>query len=311
MIPPADFVGTGMNVAVDATSFAELTRRHQHELHRYCYRMLGSFEAAEDHVQEVFLRAWRSRAAFEERSSVRTWLYRIATNACLDTLRRTTPPLQPYPDQLLDEHPGPESVAISNETISLAYLAAIQLLPPRQRAVLVLRDVLSWSAAEAAGMLGTGVPAVNSALQRARATLRRRWPEGRAAWSPAGEPGPAQRALLQRYVAAHERADPQALIDLLHDDVRLTIEPGVGEWTGKAAVADALRRDMNTPGQWRMRPTAANRQPAVAAYVRAHGDTVFRPLALIVLQPAADLLGAMDVFETPSLFPAFGLPPSM
>lgn len=298
-----------MNVAVDATSFAELTRRHQRELHRYCYRMLGSLEAAEDHVQEVFLRAWRARESFEERSSVRTWLYRIATNACLDTLRRTTPPVQPYPDQLLDEHPGPEAAAISKETISLAFLAAIQLLPPRQRAVLVLRDVLSWSAAEAADLLGTGVPAVNSALQRARATLRRQWPEGRGSWSPADEPGPAQRALLQRYIAAHEQADPQALIDLLHDDVRLTIQPGVGEWLGKPAVADALRRDMNSLGQWRMIATAANRQPAVAAYVRAPGAAVFRAFALIVLRPAADRLGAMDVFEEPGLFPAFGLPP--
>ncbi|MFG3684552.1 sigma-70 family RNA polymerase sigma factor [Micromonospora sp. NPDC047740] len=128
---------------MDATSFAELTRRYHRELQVHCYRMLGSFDAAEDHVQEVFLRAWRSRDAFEERSSVRTWLYRIATNACLDTLRRTRPPLQPYPDQLLDEHPGPDAVAIGRETFGLAFLAAIQLLPPRQRAVLVLRDVLS------------------------------------------------------------------------------------------------------------------------------------------------------------------------
>jgi RNA polymerase sigma-70 factor (ECF subfamily) len=199
-----------MNVAVDATRFADLTRQYHRELQVHCYRMLGSFEAAEDHVQEVFLRAWRSRDAFEERSSARTWLYRIATNACLDTLRRTIPPLQPYPDQLLDEGPGPEAVTVGRETISLAFLAAIQLLPPRQRAVLILRDVLSWSASEAAALLDTTVPAVHSALLRARARLRERWPGGRLEWSPASEPDPAQRELLERYVAAHERADPGA-----------------------------------------------------------------------------------------------------
>jgi RNA polymerase sigma-70 factor (ECF subfamily) len=311
MIRPPFSVGTGMNVAVDATRFAGLTRRHHRELHLYCYRMLGSFDAAEDHVQEVFLRAWRSRDAFEERSSARTWLYRIATNACLDTLRRTTPPPQPYPDQLLDEHPGPDAVAIGRETISLAFLAAIQLLPPRQRAVLILRDVLSWSASEAAALLDTTVPAANSALQRARATLRERWPGGRLEWSPAGEPDPAQRELLRRYIAAHERADPEALIDLLREDIRLTIEPGVGEWTGKAAVAEALRQDMNTPGRWRMLPMAANHQPAVAGYVRGAGDAAFRPFVLIVLRPEAGLLAAMDVFETPGLFAAFGLPLSL
>ncbi|WP_091190296.1 RNA polymerase subunit sigma-70 [Micromonospora narathiwatensis] len=300
-----------MNVAVDATRFAELTRRHHRELRVHCYRLLGSLDAAEDHVQEVFLRAWRSREAFEERASARTWLYRIATNACLDTLRRTTPPLQPYPDHLLDERPGPDAVAIGRETISLAFLAAIQLLPPRQRAVLILRDVLSWTAGETAALLGTSVPAANSALQRARATLRERWPGGRLEWSPAALPDPAQRELLARYIAAHERADPQALVDLLHEDIRLTIEPGVGEWNGRAAVARALRRDMNTPGRWRMLPTAANRQPAVAAYVRGAGDTVFRSFALIVLRPEAGLLAAMDVFETPGLFAAFGLPATL
>jgi len=297
-----------MKVAVDATTFADLTRRYHRELHLYCYRMLGSLDAAEDQVQEVFLRAWRSWDAFEERSSARTWLYRIATNACLDTLRRTTPRLQPYPDQLLDEHPGPDALAVSRETISLAFLAAIQLLPPRQRAVLILRDVLSLSANEAAALLDTTVPAVNSALYRARATLRERWPGGRLEWTPAAEPDPAQRELLERYIAAHEQADPQALIDLLSEDIRLTIEPGVGQWTGKPAVARALRKEMTTPGQWRMLPTAANRQPAAAAYVRGPGDTAYRAFALIVLRPEAGRIAAIDSFETPSLFAVLALP---
>ncbi len=300
-----------MNVAVDTSRFEDLTRRYHRELQVHCYRMLGSFDAAEDHVQEVFLRAWRSRDAFEERSSARTWLYRIATNACLDTLRRTSPPAQPYPDHLLDERPGPDAVAVGRETISLAFLAAIQLLPPRQRAVLILRDVLSWSASEAAALLDTSVPAANSALQRARATLRERWQGGRQEWAPAGVADPAQRRLLARYIAAHERADPQAVVDLLREDIRLTIEPGVGEWTGKAAVGRALRRDMNTPGRWRMLPTAANRQPAAAAYVRAAGDTAFRPFVLIVLRSQENLLAAIDVFAAPGLFAVFDLPTSL
>ncbi|GAA2614829.1 RNA polymerase subunit sigma-70 [Dactylosporangium fulvum] len=300
-----------MNVAVDPATFSDLTRRHHRELQLYCYRMLGSFDAAEDHVQEVFLRAWRSRDAFEERSSARTWLFRIATNACLDTLRRKTPPLQPFPDQLLDEHPGPDAVAVGRETISLAFLAAIQLLPPRQRAVLIVRDVLSWSASEAATLLETTVPAANSALQRARTTLREQWPGGRLEWSPAHEPDPAERELLQRYIAAHEQADPQALIDLLREDIRLTIGPGIGEWTGKPTVARALREDMNTPGQWRMLPTAANRRPAAAAYVRAAGDTLFRPFGLAVLHSAAGRLVAIDAFEMPGLFAAFALPATL
>ena len=207
-----------MGVAED---FDDLVRRYRRELHVHCYRMLGSFDEAEDHVQEVFLRAWRSRERFQGGSSPRTWLYRIATNACLDTLRRDArravrapssasagsgpsiaamPWIQPYPDSLLEEmaadQPGPEAMAVSRETISLAFLATIQLLPPRQRAVLILRDVVSWPAAEVAGLLDMSVPAVNSALQRARTTLRDQWPEGRLDAAPAAEPEPGQRRLL-------------------------------------------------------------------------------------------------------------------
>ncbi len=297
---------------MDDTVFDELTRRHYRELHVHCYRMLGSFDAAEDHVQEVFLKAWRSREGFDGRSSVRTWLYRIATNACLDTLRRGTPRLQPYPDHLLDDRPGPEAAAVARETVSLAFLAAIQLLPPRQRAVLLLRDVLSWSAGEAADLLGTTVRAANSALHRARTTVRERWPDGRLTWTaPAGEPDAAQRELLARYITAHEQADPQALIDLLREDIRLTIEPDVGEWTGRPAVAQALREGMNRLGRWRMLATAANGRPAAGAYLLADGDTAFRPFGLIVLSMAAGQLTAIDTFEDPGLFPAFGLPAAL
>ena len=316
--------------------FDDLVRRYRRELHVYCYRMLGSFDEAEDHVQEVLLRAWRSREGFQGQSSPRTWLYRVATNACLDTLRRDArravpapsgapagpgpsiaamPWIQPYPDTLLDEiaadQPGPEAVAVSRETISLAFLAAIQLLPPRQRAVLILRDVLSWSAAEVAELLDTSVPAVNSAVQRARATLRDQWPDGRLDWAPAAEPDPGQRRLLQRFIAAHEQADPEALIAVLRHDVRLSISPQAGEWNGRDQVGDALRGGMNSLGQWRVLPVMANRQPGAAGYLRRPGETAFVPFVLSVLRCEGGQLTEIAAFEQPSMFAAFGLPASL
>jgi len=313
--------------------FDDLVRRYRRELHVHCYRMLGSFDEAEDHVQEVFLRAWRSRDCFEGRSSPRTWLYRVATNACLDTLRRDArravprpaagrgpsvaamPWVQPYPDSLLDElaaaQPGPESVAVSSETISLAFLAAIQLLPPRQRAVLILRDVASWPAAEVAGLLDMSVTAVNSALQRARATLRDRWPAGRQDWAPAAEPDSGQRRLLQRYIAAHEQADPEALIEMLREDVRLAISPQVGEWNGRPDVGDALRGGMNSLGRWRLLPITANGQPGAAGYLRRPGEAEFLPFVLAVLRFEDGRLADIAAFEQPSMFTAFGLPASL
>jgi RNA polymerase sigma-70 factor, ECF subfamily len=316
--------------------FEELVRRYRRELHVYCYRMLGSFDEAEDHVQEVLLRAWRSRDCFQGRSSPRTWLYKVATNACLDTLRHDArravpaPPsapagsgpsiaampwLQPYPDSLLDEmpagQPGPEAVAVSRETISLAFLATIQLLPPRQRAVLILRDVVGWPAAEVAELLDMSVPAVNSALQRARTTLRDRWPDGRLDWAPAAEPDPGQRRLLQRFIDAHEQADPEALITLLRHDVRLAISPQAGEWNGKQDVGDALRDGMNALGRWRVLPIMANRQPGAAGYLRRPGETAYSPFALTVLRLEHGLLIDIAAFEQPSMFPPFGLPASL
>ena len=309
--------------------FDDLVRRYRRELHVHCYRMLGSFDEAEEHVQEVFLRAWRSRDEFEGRSSPRTWLYRVATNACLDTLRRDArravptpsgsgpsvavlPWVQPYPDSLLDEVaadlPGPEAVAVSRETISLVFLAAIQLLPPRQRAVLILRDVVSWPAGEVAGMLGMSVSAVNSALQRARTTLRNQWPDGRLAWAPAAEPDSGQRRLLQRYIAAHEQADPEALIEMLREDVRLAISPQVGEWNGRPDVGDALREGMNSLGRWRLLPITANGQPGAAGYLRRPGETAFLPFVLTVLCFEDGRLADIAAFEQSSMFAAFGLP---
>ena len=325
---PAD--GDGARTGVE--DFDDLVRRYRRELHVHCYRMLGSFDEAEDHVQEVLLRAWRSRESFQGLSSPRTWLYRVATNACLDTLRRDArravpapagpgpsiaamPWMQPYPDSLLDElaagQPGPEAVAVSRETISLAFLAAIQLLPPRQRAVLILRDVVSWPAAEVAGLLDMSVPAVNSALQRARTTLRDQWPDGRLDWAPAAEPDLGQRRLLQRFIAAHEQADPEALIALLRDDIRLAISPPGGEWNGQPDVGDALRGGMNSLGQWRLLPIMANRQPGAAGYLRRPGQTAFVPFALTVLRFEHGRLTDIAAFEQPSMFAAFGLPASL
>jgi len=316
-------------------NFDDLARRYRRELHVHCYRMLGSFDEAEDHVQEVLLRAWRSREGFQGQSSPRTWLYRVATNACLDTLRRNArravpapsvpsgpagsgpsitgmPWIQPYPDALLDEladgQPGPEAVALGRETISLAFLAAIQLLPPRQRAALILRDVVSLPAAEVAEVLEMSVPAVNSALQRARRTLRDQWPDGRAGWAPSAAPDTTQRRLLRRYIAAHEEADPAALIAMLRDDVRLAISPQVGEWNGRGAVGDALRDGMNSLGQWRFLPIMANGQPGAAGYLRRPGETAFTPFVLGVLCFEDGLLTDIAAFEQPSMFPAFGLP---
>jgi RNA polymerase sigma-70 factor (ECF subfamily) len=332
---PADSDGVRTGRWPGVGDFDDLVRRYRRELHVHCYRMLGSFDEAEDHVQEVLLRAWRSRERFQGRSSPRTWLYRLATNACLDTLRRNArravpapssapagsgpsiaamPWVQPYPDALLDEiaadQPGPEAVAVSRETISLAFLATIQLLPPRQRAVLILRDVVSLPASEVAEVLDMSVPAVNSALQRARTTLRDQWPDGRLDWAPAAEPDPGQRRLLQRFIAAHEQADPEALIALLRHDVRLAI-PQVGEWNGRQEVGDALRDGMNALGQWRVLPIMANGQPGAAGYLRRPGQTAFFPFVLTVLRIEHGRLIDIAAFEQPSMFTAFGLPASL
>src|SRR3954452_18257841 len=207
---------------LDERSFGARVEPHRRELHVHCYRLLGSFDDAEDLVQEAFLRAWRRRETYAGRASVRAWLYRIATNACLDALdkRPRTPTadgevlwLQPYPDALLEELPdgreGPEDVTLGKETLELAFLVAIQHLAPLPRAVLVLRDVLGCSARETASLLETTEASVNSALQRGRPGVRERLPERRAEWAPGAEPTAAERELLDRYVELSERADVQ------------------------------------------------------------------------------------------------------
>ena len=304
---------------IDEATFRSLAERHRRELHVHCYRMLGSFDEAEDLVQETYLRAWRGRERFEGGSLMRAWLYRIATNACLDALRRSKrqapsgsfseiPWIQPYPDQLLDEiaptEEQPDVKVVTKETIELSYLAIIQLLPPRQRAVLILRDVLDWSASEAAAALDMSVAAANSALQRARATLEERTPAREA--SPA-DPSIDERALLAQLVDAHERADVAAAVALMREDIRVTMPPNPWLFEGLATVRALLERGLAAPGEWRLVLTRANRMPAAASYLRARDDTEFRAFKLDLIRFEGGLVAELTTFDH-KLFPAFGLP---
>ena len=259
--------------------------------------MLASFDEAEDAVQETFLKAWRGRSGFDGGSQFRAWLYRIATNVCLDMLRRSSrrtagrsfaevPWLQPYPDVLLEaaapSDEQPEAVAIQRETISLAFLAALQVLPPRQRAALIARDVLGWPAIETASALGTSVAAANSALQRARATMQSHLPARRAEWS-AREPSAAERELVEQFIEAHERCDAEAAIAIAARDIRVTMPPLPYCFDGPDAIRP-LMADAASMGEWRLIPVAANRMPAAASYLRRPGDSEFRAFKLDVMR---------------------------
>jgi len=312
-------------VAGDESAFAALVERHRRELHVHCYRMLGSFEEAEDLVQETFLRAWRNRGSFEGGPGFRAWLYRIATNACLDAIRRSkrrlpslhsfaeVPWLQPYPDRLLDElapsEAEPHAVVVAKETIELTFLAVIQLLPPRQRATLILRDLLGWSAGETASLLDTSVAAANSALQRARATLRERLPTRPSEWS-GSEPSDEERVLLRGFIDAHERADAAAAVALVREDIRVTMPPHPWCFDGLAAIEPLLHEGLTAPGDWRLVPTRANRQPTAASYLRAPGDSEFRAFKFDVLRVEDGKIVEITTFDA-SLFSAFGLPPTL
>jgi RNA polymerase sigma-70 factor (ECF subfamily) len=291
--------------AGDESAFTSLVESYRRELQVHCYRMLGSLEDAEDVVQETFLRAWRKRDTFRGRSSFRAWLYGIATNACLDALQRrprvapkedSIPPaevpwLQPYPDELLEGVPAndaePEAELVAKETIELAFIAAIQLLPPRQRAVLISRDVLGWSAAETAALLGVSVAAANSALQRARATMKERLPRRRLDWAPDADPSREERELLQRYMDATERGDAKAMIELLRADSSFAMPPAPESWVGAEAIVEGWVQGGFGDDAWgRLRCvlTRVNKQPAVACYLKGPGDSEYRPLALDVLR---------------------------
>ena len=308
----------------DEAAFAVVTERFRRQLHVHCYRMLGSFDEAEEVVQETFLRAWRARHSFEGRALLRSWLYRIATNACLDVIARRRPQrvvagdelpwLQPYPTRLLEavapSGEEPEALAVSRETIELAFIVAIQYLPPRQRAVLIARDVVGLPASGTAAMLDMTVASVNSALQRARATLRKVLPERRLDWTVASEPSAAEREVLRRYIDASERADLESLAALLRDDARMAMPPQLGTYVGRAALIELWRPAVVGPqafGEFRMIPTGANRQPAAATYVRRAGDDRYRPLSIDVLGIEDGLVAEVTTFGV-RWFPLLGLP---
>jgi RNA polymerase sigma-70 factor (ECF subfamily) len=312
--------------------FARLTDPFRPELLAHCYRMLGSVHDAEDQVQETMIRAWRSYGEFEGRASLRTWLYRIATNACLRALENSGPRPLPsglggpseYPEALLaaarpevpwlQPIPGtlasagyadPAEIVASRQSMRLALIAALQYLPARQRAVLILRDVLRWRAAEVAELLGTTTAAVNGMLQRARARLEQAAPGEDQIHEPAD---PADRALLDRYAAAFQNADITAVMQLLRDDAVFEMPPEPTWFTGRELIGRFLQSQVLTePGRFRMIPTAANGQPALAAYMRGH-DGVYRAHAIQVLTIAASRVTRVTSFNDPGLLATFGLP---
>jgi RNA polymerase sigma-70 factor (ECF subfamily) len=302
-------------------TFEEAVERHRRELHVHCYRMLGSFEEAEDALQEAFLRAWRGREALDEDSQLRAWLYKIATNVCLDALRRNkrqvpvlhskaeVPWLQPYPDVLLDEiappAEQPDAVVVARETIELTFIALIQLLPARLRAVVILRDVLDWSAAETAALLDISVASANSALQRGRETLRTELPE-RPSEREAPELSEDEQRLLAGFIATHESGDAAAAAELMREDIRVTMPPQPIVYDGRAALAP-LFGIADSMGDWRLVPTRANRQPAAASYLRKPGETEWRAFKFDILRCEDGGIAEITTFDS-TLFEQFGLP---
>jgi RNA polymerase sigma-70 factor (ECF subfamily) len=322
--------------AGDPEAFRELTERYRRELQVHCYRILGSVQDAEDLVQETLLAAWRGLDGYQGRASVRAWLYRIATNRCLNALRDAgrrpqprepgPPPsgvpeptrraeavwYEPYPDALLadlpDSAPGPEARYETREALALSFTAGLQRLPPRQRAVLVLRDVLGFRAAEVAELLDSSGVSVNSALQRARAALDGRIPGPDRDRAPLPR-SPRERALAGRFVDALERSDVDGLVALLTDDARLTMPPEPLEYEGRAAIA----RFYGALPWWggralRLVPTRANGQPAFGSYLREPGEAVAHAYGLVVLTLRDDGIRAITRFGDNALLPLFGLP---
>jgi RNA polymerase sigma-70 factor (TIGR02960 family) len=319
--------------AGDDEAFRELTDPHRRELQVHCYRILGSMQDAEDLVQETLLAAWRSLGTFEGRASVRAWLYRIATNRCLNALRaRSRRPrevqamdevpaptgraepvwLEPYPDVLLDDMPdrsaGPAARYEARESVELAFIVALQHLPPRQRAVLVLRDVLGFRTAEVAEMLDTGVASVKGALQRARAGLEARLPAADRERAP-GPNSTRERQLVGRFADAVESGDIDEIVALLTDDALLTMPPQPLEYQGHEAIGAFLRHREELRGApLRVVPTRANTQPAFGCYLPDPQAAIARPYGLIVLTLAGDAVAAITWFADTGVFPHFGLP---
>ena len=321
----------------DSEAFGELTEPYRRELQVHCYRMLGSFQDAEDAVQETLLAAWQALGGFtEERASLRTWLYKIATNRCLNSLRsarrrpakewdvpRVEPPeptqlgevvwLQPYPDALLDAAAGapagPEARYEQAEAISLAFVTALQVLPPRQVAVLILRDVLGFRASEVADMLEVTVESVTSALKRARASLQRQLPPGDRHQSAPPPASPAEEAIVAKFVSAWESADLDALITLLTEDVFVSMPPMPFEYQGRDVVARFFGSLFGAGRRFDLVPARANGQPAFGAYVRAP-DGIRHGIGLYVLTLTGERICALTYFEA-GVLPWFGLPRSL
>jgi RNA polymerase sigma-70 factor (ECF subfamily) len=322
-------------------AFERLAEPFRREIKLHCYRMLGSVHEAEDLVQETYLRAWRAFGGLEERSSIRAWLYRIATNACLDALESRksaerllpdqrqpamvtaqmpdgAPPtdmawLEPYPDteleQIADNTPGPEARYASREAVQLAFVAAIQELPPRQRVALLLCDVLGWSSAETATLLGGTTASVNSALQRARETLARRYPDGRPGVAP--RPSRAQQTLLDRYLKAWEGHDLDGFVALLKEDATFTMPPWRQWFVGRKLIGAFFAMAWKTCGGLRLVPTSANGQPAFAVYEQRAVDGVWTAHSLHVLTLEQDSISALTAFLDPRLLEPFGLPSTL
>jgi RNA polymerase sigma-70 factor (TIGR02960 family) len=333
-VQPADLLSRAR--AGDGDAFRELTEPHRRALLMHCYRMLGSLQDAEDALQDTLLAAWRGLARFEGRASLRTWLYRIATTRCLNARRSASrrpakewdvpeyePPeptrrgevvwLEPYPDVLLeraiDVPLGPEARYDQTESISLAFVTALQVLPPRQLAVVVLRDVLGFHAKEVADMLDSTVDSANSALKRARASLRRvRRPTGEQEPPPASE-SPAEEAIVATFVRAYESADLDAVVALLTDDVFVSMPPVPFEYEGRDIVARLFASIFGSGPRFDLVPTRANGQPAFGAYLRA-ATGIRHGTGLIVLTVSGDRICAMTHFDK-SVLPWFGLPRSL
>jgi RNA polymerase sigma-70 factor (ECF subfamily) len=325
---------------LDRLAFERLTVAHRRELKLHCYRMMGSLHEADDLVQDTFLRAWRARSQFDGRGSIRGWLYTIATNSCLNAIKARAAPhrileqpqrapsdgpttggpapelawLEPYPDaelpDLVDGQPGPEARYETREAVQLAFVAAIQLLPPRQRAALLLCDVLGWSAAETAQLLGGSTASINSALQRARATLGKRYAGGRPLQRPLSSPEEA--LLLERYMRAWQAANLDGFVELLREDATYHMPPWREWYRGREAIRGFFETVWGNFAGYRTVATLANGQPAVGVYALHHHDLLWRPHSLHVIEPAYGKIASLTIYVPPlgpKLFAAFGLPP--
>jgi RNA polymerase sigma-70 factor (ECF subfamily) len=323
----------------DERAFRRLVELHRRELHAHCYRMMGSLHDAEDALQDALLRAWRGLPRFEGRSSPGSWLYRIATNACLDAIGRRPkrvlpidygPPasggddpggpvgdsvwIEPYPDEHLaleDGYASPDARYERREAVELAFIAALQHLPARQRAVLILRDVLGFSAKEVGEALETTPTSVNSALQRARRTLDDRLPDTsqQATLRALGDDG--VREVVERFTSAFERDDVEEIVSMLSEDAKFSMPPYPGWYRGREAISESWLMPGGPPPRLRYVPTRANGQPALATYCLDRERASYLPIALDVLTLRGGAIAEVIAFRSTELFPRFGLPPEL